>query len=95
MTVVIATAKVEFKEFEAAAKQLPNVAHVLDKGKANGRNLFAVVPHKASDSCLAGDVKAMMDTKGWGFVELHTEAGRLDEVFRSITSNETADKKEA
>ena len=25
-------------------------------------------------------VKAMMDGKGWGFVELHTEAGRLDDV---------------
>lgn len=94
-TVVVATAKVEFKEFEAAAKQLPNVSQVVDKGKADGRNLFAVVPRKANEGCLAGDVKAMMDGKGWGFVELHTEAGRLDDVFRSITSNETGEKKEA
>ena len=93
-TVVVATAKVEFKEFEAAAKQLHNVLQVLDKGKEGGRNLFAVVPRKASEGSLAGDIKALMDQKGWGFVELHTEAGRLDDVFRSITSNETGEKKE-
>ena len=92
-TVTIATSKVEYQEFEAAAKVLPNVAKILDKGKDGNRNLFAVVPRKATETCLAGDVKAMMDAKGWSFVELHTETGKLDEVFRSITSNETGEKK--
>ena len=92
-TVLLATSKVEFQEFEAAAKALHNVARILDKGKDGGRNLFAVVPRKAAEGCLAGDLKALMDAKGWSFVELHTETGKLDEVFRSITSNETGDKK--
>ena len=91
-TVTVATSKVGFEEFEAAAKALPNVAAVLDKGKAGERNLFAVQPRKAAEGCLAGDVKSMMDAKGWSFVDLHTEAGKLDEVFRNITSNETGDK---
>jgi ABC-2 type transport system ATP-binding protein len=29
-------------------------------------------------------------TQGWRIEELHTEEGRLDEVFRSITMSDTA-----
>ena len=30
--------------------------------------------------------------EGWKIEELHTEEGRLDEVFRSITWSETAEE---
>ena len=34
-------------------------------------------------------------TQGWKIEELHTEEGRLDEVFRSITLSDTATTKES
>lgn len=47
-----------------------------------------IYPHKnASD--LAGEIHALAVGQGWKVQELHTEEGRLDEVFRSITLSET------
>lgn len=39
---------------------------------------------------LASAVKALLDSQKWDFNELHTETGRLDEVFRRITSLDSA-----
>ena len=41
---------------------------------------------------LARGVADVCVKEGWKFEELHTEEGRLDEVFRSITWSETAKK---
>ena len=41
---------------------------------------------------LARSVADVCVKEGWKFEELHTEEGRLDEVFRSITWSETARK---
>jgi ABC-2 type transport system ATP-binding protein len=43
---------------------------------------------------LARGVAEVCVKEGWKFEELHTEEGRLDEVFRSITWSETAKKAE-
>ncbi|NLF93721.1 MAG: hypothetical protein GX564_07510, partial [Oligosphaeraceae bacterium] len=39
---------------------------------------------------LASAVKAFLDSQKWDFNELHTETGRLDEVFHRITSLDSA-----
>lgn len=52
------------------------------------RVVATVFPRTAGDGDLAREV--LEATKGWQVEELHTEEGRLDEVFRSITMPDTA-----
>jgi len=55
----------------------------------NGPRVTAsVFPHTAGDGALTREVIAA--TNGWQVEDLHTEEGRLDEVFRSITMPDTA-----
>ncbi len=57
--------------------------------EANGtRTTATVFPRVAGDGDLTRDV--LEATRGWQVEELHTEEGRLDEVFRSITMPDTA-----
>ena len=51
--------------------------------------LTAVIPHGTA-SGLAHAVKQLLDEKHWDFDELHTNPGRLDDVFRTITSSDSA-----
>jgi ABC-2 type transport system ATP-binding protein len=46
-------------------------------------------PKSAKDGDLARDVALVVTQAGWKTEELHTEEGRLDEVFRSITLPDT------
>lgn len=49
-----------------------------------------VLPTKEGrDGQLARAISALAATEGWRIEELHTEEGRLDEVFRSITLPDT------
>lgn len=43
----------------------------------------------------AADIKKLLDERHWDFIELHTESGRLDEVFRGLTTADDANRKEA
>jgi ABC-2 type transport system ATP-binding protein len=47
-----------------------------------------------SNGALARGVAEVTTREGWKIEELHTEEGRLDEVFRTITLPDTADAKE-
>jgi ABC-2 type transport system ATP-binding protein len=47
-----------------------------------------VFPKSNANDTLARSVAEA--TKGWKVEELHTEEGRLDEVFRNITMPDTA-----
>ncbi len=70
-------------EFEAAQREialLPEVAEV--ESDARERRLTAVP--KAGANTLAA-VGALIDKNNWDVPELHLEAGRLDEVFRTLT----------
>ncbi len=49
---------------------------------------------KTADGELARLVAEVTTTEGWTIDELHTEEGRLDEVFRNITWSETATERE-
>jgi ABC-2 type transport system ATP-binding protein len=41
------------------------------------------------DASLAGRVRKVLAGKGWEIDELHTDEGRLDEVFRELTIPDT------
>jgi ABC-2 type transport system ATP-binding protein len=49
--------------------------------------------NKNANGELANAVAELVGKEGWRFDELHTEDGRLDEVFRAITSPDTANAK--
>ena len=43
----------------------------------------------------AAEVKKFLDEHRWNFIELHAEPGRLDEVFRALTTPDSPAGKEA
>lgn len=57
----------------------------------NGSNVWVRVLPKGrlQNGELAAEVAAVVIAEKWRIEELHTEHGRLDEVFRSITSSDT------
>ena len=55
----------------------------------NGSVTARILPHQASGE-LGWTVANLASSEKWKLKELHTEEGRLDEVFRSITLPDTA-----
>jgi ABC-2 type transport system ATP-binding protein len=50
-----------------------------------------VLPGKTQQSAdVAAAVAGLAAAKAWKLADLHTEEGKLDEVFRSITRSDTA-----
>ncbi len=67
----------------------PDVAAVrISKEEPTG--VTAVLSAKAEKKVQAGKVHKFLRELNWDFDELHTEGGRLDEVFRQITSLDSA-----
>jgi ABC-2 type transport system ATP-binding protein len=64
--------------------RLSGVSAVEDSGAVNGRARFIVFP--ASGREIVSEISHAARSKGWEVDELRVEPGRLDEVFRSITS---------
>ena len=64
--------------------------------KEDGNSVWArAYPAEGSvNGTLARGVAEVCVKEGWKFEELHTEEGRLDEVFRSITWSETGKKED-
>ena len=64
--------------------------------KEDGSSVWArAYPAEGSvNGTLARGVAEVCVKEGWKFEELHTEEGRLDEVFRSITWSETGKKED-
>lgn len=60
-----------------------------------GRVLIRVRAGDDLDKGLAGKVSSALGGKGWEFDELHTEEGRLDDVFREITIPDTVEEVKA
>jgi ABC-2 type transport system ATP-binding protein len=60
---------------------------VLEDGPAGV--LLRVYPKQSSGE-LAGAINSLSQAEKWTLKELHTEEGRLDEVFRAITMPDTA-----
>ncbi len=76
--------------------QIPNArkaAIVKEDPSAVWARVYPATPNKNGE--LARHVAEISIKEGWKIEELHTEEGRLDEVFRNITKPDTAKEGEA
>ena len=62
---------------------LPHVKEVEVLGQDNGQVRLMIFP--LAGASMVDEVSQLLRAQGWPVDELHVEAGRLDEVFRSIT----------
>ncbi len=80
-------------EAVAALEKLPQIRRAEILGEEEGRLTLALQPTGKGED-FAWNIKKMLDERRWEFCELHTESGRLDEVFRDLTAPDGADRKE-
>jgi ABC-2 type transport system ATP-binding protein len=66
--------------------RLPQVATVEEVGAVNGKASFVIFPRDGR--AIVTEVSQHARGRGWEVDELRVEHGRLDEVFRSITSSD-------
>jgi ABC-2 type transport system ATP-binding protein len=72
----------------AELSRLSGVSDVEDAGSSNGRASFLVFPK--GGRAIISEVSQHAKVRGWEIDELHVESGRLDEVFRTITTTQGA-----
>jgi ABC-2 type transport system ATP-binding protein len=70
-------------------RQVPGASRVELLGDTPAGVEVRVYPDKSSSSILTRSVAEFAAREGWQVAEIHTEAGRLDEVFRTITLPDT------
>jgi ABC-2 type transport system ATP-binding protein len=73
-------------------KAMPQVANV-EETAANG--VASVTAYPKDGALLIEDVSAMASRENWDVKELYAEAGRLDEVFRAITTHDAIRARES
>ncbi len=75
-------------EVREALQKLPGISEIriCEQTSAGTRALIEA----KKKTGLATVVKTWLDSQNWDFNELHTETGRLDEVFHRITSLDSA-----
>jgi ABC-2 type transport system ATP-binding protein len=69
--------------------QVPGAARVEVLGESDGRVEARVYADKTAGATLTRSVAEVAAREGWQLDEIHTEEGRLDEVFRTITLPDT------
>lgn len=77
----------------AALEALPQVRRVEILGR-EGESLSLALHPSGRQENFALTIKKALDERSWQFCELHTESGRLDEVFRSLTTSDSTGRKE-
>ena len=70
---------------KAELSRLSHAAGVEGESSASGFTGL-VKPRKASRGVLAGEISALCQSKGLQVIELHEDLGRLDDMFRELTS---------
>ncbi len=74
--------------------QLARAAKVTVVNESDNKVSLRVFPKaENTDGALARDVAELVARENWRIEDLHTEEGRLDEVFRSITMPDTKEVK--
>ena len=91
VTVVVPAAQAEAAKARLAA--MPNVA-TIEQGKPADGNV-AVTAYPKDGALLIEDVSALAASERWDVKELYAEPGRLDEVFRSITTHDATRARES
>ncbi len=69
---------------QARLQQLDSVARVEPQELANGATRLLVLPHNGQP--IVNEVSRVINDAGWQIEELQVQRGRLDEVFRTITT---------
>jgi ABC-2 type transport system ATP-binding protein len=91
--VTLAVAGTSADGITSKLSQIPMAKRITVVKEQNGTVTVRAFPKAEANGSLA---KAVADAAhGWRIEELHTEEGRLDEVFRNITMPDTANTKEA
>jgi ABC-2 type transport system ATP-binding protein len=89
--VLVRAAGVPVATLAARIGQLPTARKTVPATDRGHGEILRVFPQAAGrDGALAREVAELAAREGWKLEELHTEEGRLDEVFRSITQPETS-----
>jgi ABC-2 type transport system ATP-binding protein len=70
-------------------RQMPGARRVERLGESPAGVEVRVYPDTSSASTLTRSVAEFAASEGWQVSEIHTESGRLDEVFRAITLPDT------
>ena len=88
--VLVRAAGVSASALAAKIGLLPNVRKTMAAADRGNGEVLRVFPQPSGrDGALALSVAELAGREGWKLEELHTEEGRLDEVFRSITQPDT------
>ena len=70
--------------------QMPSARRATLVSQSEGRVVIRVLPKQSvAFGQLARDAGDLAQRENWRIEELHTEEGKLDEVFRAITISET------
>jgi gliding motility-associated transport system ATP-binding protein len=89
--VTLSVAPAQAEKVERSLKALGNVASVETADSKNGCVTYLVLPR--SGAAILTEISQRAREERWDVDELRVEAGRLDEVFRNLTSGETARSK--
>jgi ABC-2 type transport system ATP-binding protein len=88
--VLLRVAGIGVSEVKGRLSQLPTVRRIAILKEEPSLVSARIYPEtKAANGALARSIAEVMAKEGWKVEELHTEEGRLDEVFRSITLPDT------
>ena len=81
----------KIEELRTKLQELPSLGNVsINEGKDG--SLTATLTAKSDKKLSAAKVAKLMQEANWDFDELYTGKGRLDEVFRRITSLDSAEE---
>jgi ABC-2 type transport system ATP-binding protein len=83
------------REASAVAAKLKGLPDVADVEQSTSNGSAAVTAYPKGGALLIEDVSAMVVREHWDVKELYAEAGRLDEVFRAVTTHDAARARES
>ncbi|MBI5154715.1 ATP-binding cassette domain-containing protein [Candidatus Poribacteria bacterium] len=74
------------EDAEGSLRSLENVQSV-ERAKCTLEGFSTLLVFSRNGDSILGPVSSLLNGKSWDVEELHSEAGRLDEVFRTLTAN--------
>lgn len=87
--VTLCLESVQINDAKAKIGGLPSVSRVVVLREEGAQASFRVFPGEGGNGSLSHDLFTLASESKWALSELHTEEGRLDEVFRNITLSDT------
>lgn len=87
-SVVLAVRDADKDAVQPVLEKLERAETVRLLEEKDGLSRFRIIPRKGRQDGLSAEVFAAATTQQWKVEELTTEKGRLEEVFRTITSSE-------